>query len=153
MAELSIGSEMVKMSGVQYRDTAISSVGVGSATPVAPEVTIQMPSTREKLRQELEQTLAEIQRLEQKLEDKADYGIGKGEPTIYDWELNLALKQSLENKVRSIEAALRKVEEGGYGICKECGDPISEERLAILPHTTVCVKCARKRSRRLKGAP
>ncbi len=112
------------------------------------EVAAQMPSTQEKLQQELEQTLAEIQRLEQKLEDKADYGIGKGEPTIYDWEFNLALKQSLENKVRSIKAALRKVEEGEYGICKECGEPISEERLAILSHTAVCVKCARKRSRR-----
>jgi len=118
---------------------------------MAPEVTSQMPSTREKLQQELKQTLAEIQHLEQKLEDKADYGIGKGGSTIYEWEFNLALKQSLENKARSIEAALRKVEEGGYGICKECGEPILEERLAILPHTTVCVECARKRSRRVKG--
>jgi len=120
---------------------------------MAPEVTVQMLSTREKLRQELEQTLAEIRQLEEKLEYKADYGIGKGGSTIYEWEFNLALKQSLENKARSIEAALRKVEEGRYGICKECGQPISEERLAILPHTTVCVECGRKRSRRLKGGP
>lgn len=148
MVELAIGSEMVEMSG---RDTETGSVGMHSAMRVAPEVAVQMPSTREKLQQELEQTLAEIQRLEQKLEDKADYGIGKGGSTIYEWEFNLALRQSLENKARSIKAALRKVEGGEYGICKECGEPISEERLAILPHTTVCVKCARKRSRR-RGA-
>jgi len=113
-----------------------------------------MRSAREKLQQELEQTLAEIQRLEQKLEDKADYGIGKGGSTIYEWEFNLALKQSLEKKARSLEAALRKVEEGEYGICKECGEPISEERLAILPQATVCVECARKRSSRwVRGTP
>jgi len=153
MVELAIDSEMVDMSGLQCRDTGTGLVGMYSAVQVAPEVTAQMPSTQEKLQQELEQTLAEIERLEQKLEDKADYGIGKGGSTIYEWEFNLALKQSLENKARSIEAALRKVEEGEYGICKECGEPVSEERLAILPHTTVCVKCARKRSRRLKGAP
>ena len=111
-----------------------------------------MSSTREKLRQELERTLTEIGELEQKLENKADYGIGKGGSTIYEWEFNLALKQSLENKARSIEVALRKVEEGEYGICRECGRSISEERLAILPHVTVCVECARKKPRRLKGA-
>ena len=110
-----------------------------------------MLSTRENLRRELKRTQAEILRLEQKLEDKADYGIGKGDSAIYEWEFNLALKQSLESKARSIETALDKIEEGDYGICRECGEPISEERLAILLHTTVCVKCARKRSRRLRG--
>ena len=105
-----------------------------------------MPSTREKLQQELERTLAEIQRVDRKLQNKADYGLGKGGSTIYEWEFNLARKQSLEIKARSIQAALRKVDRGAYGICKECGEPICEERLAILPHTTACVKCARKRS-------
>ena len=120
---------------------------------VALEANDHMLSTREKLRRELEQTRAEIGRLKQRLEDKADYGIGKGGSTIYEWEINLALKQSLENKVRSIKVALRKVEEGQYGICKECGDPISEERLAILPHTATCVNCARRRSRRARSMP
>ena len=120
---------------------------------MVPEVAEEMPTTRKKLEGELEKTLAEIQRLVQKLEDKADYGIGKGGSTIYEWEFNLALKQSLESKARRIHAALRKVEEGDYGICRECGEPISEDRLAILSHTAVCVKCARKRGRGLRGAP
>jgi RNA polymerase-binding transcription factor DksA len=116
------------------------------------EVAAQMPSTREKLEAELERTLAEIERVERKLENKADYGIGKGDSTIYEWEFNLARKQSLEKKARSINSALRNVEDGHYGICKQCGEPISEERLAILPQTTVCVNCARKRSRRRRGS-
>lgn len=124
-----------------------------STVQVVPEVMAEMPSAREKLQRELEKTLAEIQHLEQKLADKADYGIGKGGSTIYEWEFNLALRQSLEKKARSLKVALRKVEEGEYGICKECGEPISEERLAILPQATVCVKCGRKRSRRLRGGP
>jgi len=132
-------------------DTESNPVVMHSAVQVAPEVAGQMPSMREKLQQELEKTRTEIRQLEQKLEDKAEYGLGKGGSTIYEWEFNLALKQSLENKARSLEAALRKIEEGEYGICQECGEPISEERLAILPHTTVCARCARKRSRRLRG--
>jgi DnaK suppressor protein len=154
IARLVIGSGMVESSDLWFEGTGIDSAGVHSTGQVVPmEVTAQMPSTREKLQQELERTLAEIQRVERKLEDKADYGIGKGDSTIYEWEFNLALRQSLEKKVRSLKSALRKVEEGEYGICRECGEPISEERLAILPQTTVCVKCARKQSRRRRGAP
>jgi DnaK suppressor protein len=142
---------MVEISDSRGGNTGLDSAGMYSTMQVVPEAMAEMPSARETLQQALEQTLAEIQHLEQKLADKADYGIGKGGSTIYEWEFNLALKQSLEKKARSLEAALRKEEEGEYGLCKECGEPISEERLAILPHTTVCVKCARKRSRR-RGA-
>jgi DnaK suppressor protein len=107
-----------------------------------------MSSERERLEQELEEVLAEIEQLNRKLEDKADYGIGKGGSTIYEWEFNLALRQSLETKAKSIRAALRKTQAGNYGICEVCGQEIDAERLAVLPHTTLCIKCAQ--ARRLK---
>jgi DnaK suppressor protein len=109
------------------------------------EVMTQMSPEREELEKELEETLAEIEQLNKKLEDKADYGIGKGGPTIYEWEFNLALRQSLEEKAKSIRAALRKMQEGGYGICEVCGQEIDAERLEVLPHTTLCIKCAQAR--------
>ncbi len=112
------------------------------------EVVTQMSSDRERLEQELEETLAKIEQLNKKLEDKADYGIGKGGSTIYEWEFNLALRQSLEAKAKSIKAALRKMQDGDYGICEVCGQEIDAERLAVLPHTTLCIKCAQ--TRRLK---
>lgn len=98
-----------------------------------------------RLRQELDETLAEISRLEERLEGKGDYGLGKGDPGIYEWEMCLALKQRAENKARSLEVALRKAEEGGYGFCEVCGQPIDPARLAILPHTKRCIGCAQKR--------
>jgi DnaK suppressor protein len=104
-----------------------------------------MSSERERLDQELEKTLAEIEQLNRKLEDKADYGLGKGGSTIYEWEFNLALRQRLEAKAKSIRAALRKTQEGGYGVCEVCGQEIDAERLAVLPHTTLCIKCAQSR--------
>ncbi len=101
-----------------------------------------MSSERERLEQALEETLAKIEQLNKKLADKADYGLGKGGSTIYEWEFNLALRQSLEAKARSIRAALRKTQEGGYGVCEVCDQEIDAERLAVLPHTTLCIKCA-----------
>jgi DnaK suppressor protein len=109
------------------------------------EVVSKMSSERERLEQALEETLAKIEQLNKKLADKADYGIGKGGPTIYEWEFNLALRQSLEEKAKSIKGALRKMQDGNYGLCEVCGQEIDAERLAVLPHTTLCIKCAQAR--------
>ena len=97
------------------------------------------------MQQELNETLAEIERLEERLERKGDYGLGKGDPSIYEWEMCLALKQRAENKARSLEVAMRKTEEGDYGVCEVCAKQIDPARLAILPHTKRCIACAQKR--------
>jgi len=46
--------------------------------------------------------------------------------------------------LRKIEEALRKLEEGTYGICEMCGDEISEQRLQILPFAIYCRDCQEK---------
>ena len=102
-------------------------------------------SLKERLQQELNESLDELARLEERLERKGDYGLGKGDPSIYEWEMCLALKQRTENKVQSLEEALRRADEGDYGICEACGSPIDPARLAILPHTKRCIHCAQKR--------
>ena len=99
---------------------------------------------KERLQAELVEVQAEIARLDERLERKGDYGLGKGDPSIYEWEICLALKQRAESKARSLEVALRKAEEGDYGICEVCGETIDPARLAILPHTKRCINCAQK---------
>jgi RNA polymerase-binding transcription factor DksA len=46
-------------------------------------------------------------------------------------------------ELRAIDAALKRVELGTYGICVNCGDPIEEERLDAVPHAPRCRNCAR----------
>jgi DnaK suppressor protein len=108
-------------------------------------MTTAITDLRQRLQQELDETLAEIARLEERLEGKGDYGLGKGDPSIYEWEMCLALKQRAENKVQSLEVALQRAELGDYGLCEVCGQPIDPARLAILPHTKRCITCAQKR--------
>jgi len=108
-------------------------------------MTMAMTDLKERLQQELVEAQAEIARLEVRLERKGDYGLGKGDPAIYEWEMCLALKQRAENKARALEVALRKAEEGDYGICEVCGQTIDPARLAILPHSKRCIVCAQKR--------
>jgi len=103
-------------------------------------------SLNERLQQELDEARAELDRLEkQRLEGKGDYGLGTGDPSIYEWEMCLAMKQGVENRIRLLEEALQKAEEGSYGRCEICGQPIDPARLAILPHTKRCIGCAQKR--------
>lgn len=46
-------------------------------------------------------------------------------------------------ETRQIHAALARIEDGSYGFCVRCGEPIAEERLDVLPATPFCRICAR----------
>jgi DnaK suppressor protein len=108
-------------------------------------MTSVMADLKERLQQELAATKKEIESLQERLERKGDYGLGKGDPSIYEWEMCLALKQRAENKARSLEVAIRKTDEGDYGLCEVCGQPIDPARLAILPDTKRCISCAQRK--------
>lgn len=43
-----------------------------------------------------------------------------------------------------IEQALKRLDEGEYGYCEECGEEIAEKRLEIDPAASHCVRCAEK---------
>ncbi len=46
-----------------------------------------------------------------------------------------------------MDEAERKLREGSYGVCEECGKDISEERLAALPYAVRCIECEEKLER------
>ena len=51
------------------------------------------------------------------------------------------LIRNLPVAVELIEGAIQRLIDGEYGKCQECGEPISEGRLAIRPYAVFCVKC------------
>jgi DnaK suppressor protein len=61
-----------------------------------------------------------------------------------DRELGISLMEMRNKKRQSIDDALRKLDEGTYGICEECGIEISERRLAAVPFAKLCVECQSK---------
>lgn len=50
--------------------------------------------------------------------------------------------RSGQNELKRIFAALKRIDAGKYGICTVCAEPISEERLDLLPDTPFCRNCA-----------
>ena len=49
-----------------------------------------------------------------------------------------------------IEKALRKIEDGSFGVCEECGEEISVKRLEARPETTLCIRCKEDQERHEK---
>ncbi len=95
------------------------------------------------LQRELDELRAQVAALERTLEEKPDYGLGKGAPAVTQWELNQTLLRQFKERAAGIERALSEVIEGTYGICEKCGRPIHPDRLAVLPDTRICIHCAR----------
>lgn len=54
-----------------------------------------------------------------------------------------SLGLSGREELRAIDAALKRIEDGTFGVCVSCGGEISPRRLDTLPFTTVCQHCAR----------
>ncbi len=95
------------------------------------------------LQRELEELRRQIAALEEGLEEKPDYGMGKGDPSITRWELDQAMLSDLKRRADSLEQQLSRISQGTYGICEHCGAPINPDRLAVLPDATLCIQCAR----------
>jgi len=59
----------------------------------------------------------------------------------YDRQLMMGLGEKEFGKLRLVEEAIEKLDEGQYGICLECEELISEERLTVIPFASHCVDC------------
>ena len=53
----------------------------------------------------------------------------------------LSLVEQLSGTYKDTLDALRKMDEGTYGLCERCGNPIAPERLEALPSARLCVRC------------
>ncbi|SIP95096.1 transcriptional regulator, TraR/DksA family [Rhizobium sp. RU35A] len=51
------------------------------------------------------------------------------------------LGEAGQKELAAIEAALGRIDAGTFGRCARCGEPISDERLAAVPHAALCSDC------------
>ena len=71
--------------------------------------------------------------------DMADQASGNNEVHIA-----LKLRQTDAKILQAIEEALQRIEKGTYGVCRDCGNMISDARLKAIPWTRVCITCKEK---------
>ena len=111
---------------------------------------------------------AQLKKFKTLLTDKRDEIIKKAKQTLEEDmtldsndlpdEMDLASSEYLQSftfRLRGrekafldkIQKALRKIDDGSFGVCEECGDEISIKRLEARPETTLCIKCKEDQER------
>ncbi len=60
---------------------------------------------------------------------------------LYTLEMNLALKVHEQTKLNDIKLALKKIDNGTYGVCENCKKEINPERLEVMPTARFCMEC------------
>ena len=62
----------------------------------------------------------------------------------YDREFSLDRASNEQQALNAIDDALKKIEEGIYGLCEECGKKITIQRLKAVPYAAKCIQCKTK---------
>jgi RNA polymerase-binding transcription factor DksA len=66
----------------------------------------------------------------------------EGATLAFERQHAAALLEAARDQVAAVDAALRRLAEGRYGVCERCGQPIGAERMAARPAAATCVRCA-----------
>lgn len=78
-----------------------------------------------------------------------DTALDDGDWSVVDISQDIDLRKLTAHKdtLNKVDEAIRKLNEGTYGICEDCGDEISEARLKVIPFAAHCLECKEQRER------
>ncbi|MFC2038297.1 TraR/DksA family transcriptional regulator [Chloroflexota bacterium] len=100
-----------------------------------------------KLVHELDQMEANVRTADVRREG-SPFGKREEEATeSLELEKRLALEKQVQEHLVAVEHALQKFEDGTYGMCDSCGEPIAVDRLEALPQASLCVECKAKNAK------
>src|SRR5262245_47513634 len=76
-------------------------------------------------------------------EDDAIKDLGDQANAAYTREFFFELGNGDRRLLRDVVAALQKIDDGSFGNCERCGEPIADKRLEALPFARYCIDCQR----------
>lgn len=66
----------------------------------------------------------------------------------FEREKDLSIEQNVRDLLQKVDRALKRMEEGAYGVCQRCGKPIEKARIKALPYVDLCIRDAQAQTRR-----
>lgn len=106
---------------------------------------------------DLEQMRKRLRKQQKVLKERVDVESQRAKPSqlanpdradiAYDYAYRsrrLSLLEQLEDQLTEVNKALKRIDEGTYGICTNCGKNILPERLEALPSAELCIDCQRQ---------
>ena len=114
----------------------------------AESIRQQLMSLRARLQGEMAERLGRGRGVAAGPADSADLAIRST-----DCDLTMASMEVGSQELEQIESALQKIDDGEFGVCESCGDPIGSTRLRALPFATECIECKSAGERHLGYGP
>ena len=121
------------------------------ATKLAQQRLKQLREALVAKRRQLETEVGRSAVYEKGLDEDATKDLGDQANTAYTREFQFELGNGDRRLLREVMTALRKLDEGGFGECERCGEPIGEKRLDALPFARYCIECQRRLEREDKA--
>lgn len=112
------------------------------------EVVTDLKTTRSHSLEVLEAAEAELDGLMRDSGDGAGQDQADMGATSFERDHELTVVNSERDKLNQIERALARIEDGTYGVCESCGQPIGKMRLMAFPRATLCMTCKQREERR-----
>jgi DnaK suppressor protein len=121
----------------------------------SPWTAAELRAVREQLTAEVTRLRSEIFTAEQDIADLIrDSGDGAGDDQAdagsktFEREQEMSLANNARDLLEQSEKALSRIDDGSYGLCESCGNPIGKLRLQAFPRATMCISCKEREERR-----
>jgi len=102
---------------------------------------------RKTLLKEREKIVGDVKQIVESSKEMGQDGIqdiGDEAANMYNKQVLLSLNENERMRLKEVDESLDRIENGTYGICDECGGPISLKRLEVRPVAKYCVPCLTK---------
>jgi len=99
---------------------------------------------------EREQIIGEVKQICESSKEMGQDGIqdiGDEAANMYNKQVLLSLNENERMRLQEVDESLDRIENGTYGICEECGEPIGLKRLEVRPVAKYCVSCKAKQEK------
>ncbi|MDR7543291.1 MAG: TraR/DksA C4-type zinc finger protein [Armatimonadota bacterium] len=103
-----------------------------------------LEAERDRLTEELEAIEEHLPEVEQVSVDASggyDEDLADVASDTFEREKGIAIENSVHELLQQVEEALGRIEDGTFGTCEICGQPIHLERLRALPYARLCIHC------------
>jgi RNA polymerase-binding transcription factor len=120
-----------------------------------PWTETELKKVRQQLQDEIAGLAADITEAESAIAERLGDAVGDAgdDPAdagakTFQRERELALTQNARELLSLSERALARMDDGTFGVCESCGQPIGKARLQAFPRATLCVTCKQREERR-----
>ncbi len=129
---------------------------------VLPVLEGEEPWTAEEVKEQREELVEELARLEKRIEESeaelaallsgGNDGAGRDPADVgssnFERDQEMSLAHNVREMADQLRLALTLFDNGEYGYCEVCGNPIGKGRLQVFPRATLCVTCKQREERR-----